>query len=1295
VNVIKKILKYGGIGTSVLLLFLIILTGISQTRWFKNQVLQYVVKTANENLQGQISAEVLEGNLFNHLDISNIYLLSENDTIVFLPKLSVDFSLINLFRKRIIADSILFSSPRLYVKQLQEGGWNINGLFKGHNSADETIIKKEHEQFGYKINLKHVALRNAEIHISSPNSPLPEYFHDLNAEFSGYFGSELQELHLIDLNFSVDKPEFYLEKISFNLQRKGQLISLQNVILQTRRNELTAEGHYQKSSGSAALQTEPLEFKEFEIFLPEINLPGNPTIILNTSLYDDSVNAEINFTSKDHSVHLNGWFTGLQEILKYNSYAQVRYGLEVEFNEIRLTEWLNAFSPDITLNGLLHLQGKGLNAKDAMVKLKADFVNSQYLHHRISKLTVDTDYLGGNLNGKVDLLTDFGELKMAMDLWDILSQQKYLLDINASGLNLEGLIPQAKKQSNFNFEITARGEGFNFSHLNSDINLRALSSSFDGFRIDSLKANAKITGSDIHIQELYLASASLKVLLNGQLSPVAENNFQLNLTSGNIADLSTLISIDSLQGSGSLSAHVQGKLDSLISEGQLFLTNINYQGNSLESLDAELVFRGNIHRFSGFMNMSMNHVNTPAITMDQVTVKSDFNRDSAEIALDIITQPDLEANLVSRVKVDSVVTVAIPFVSLRFRNQQWNGGTPQMKIIYTDKTWQIDNFVLNSSTGKSATQKIQANGIIRKKGREDFHLSVEGLDLKDWGYSIRLPVDLSGVMNLNTIIKGTAGSPIIKSTVSLDSGSINQIHLHGFRGSANYQNRQLSLDFSALPTKKDSLILEGFLPLNLSLAELPDTLIPLESPLNINLKTNGFPLSIFDFFKGKKQRLNGNFECKLAISGTPSQPLPKGTFKIGNAFYIDPNYGIDIQNIEAVISLSPQVIVLERFRAERDKGKVTAFGKIDINRDEQKFSLQNLQLDLQVNQFYLSRHKNQEIQLDGNLNLRGNLKNLKFIGDITIPRASIYLPAFLNMGIYQSNGSNEGLPLLVQEQERLQMKNDSLTIDMQHIRAPKSLLDTLNIFKNLNGTLRIHTTRNTWLKQPNTAVELSYDLVILKKEEKPEITGKVEILRGYYNLLGRRFNLKDSYVYFEDGRELIPRLDIQVEYTFRTSDRQKKTLKIYVRGNTDQPIILFSLDDKEIEESVAFSYIIYGRSPEELSAGEQSDLNSTTNIMASYLSNQLGSTVGNMIGVDELEINSEDNWQSASVRVGKYLSPDLYVSYEQRFGEDREGDIIKKLVTLEYEISRNILLQLVGGNDSYTGFDFIFKFDRE
>jgi translocation and assembly module TamB len=1293
--IIKKILKYSAIGTGILLFLIILLAGLSQTRWFKNQLLKYTVNSVNEKLKGQLSVGTLKGNLFNHLDFSNICLISENDTVLFLPKLSIDYSLLNLLRRQIRADSILLNSPQLLVRQHQDNSWNITRLFKDDSTVDETSTTQEKGHFGYTINLKHVALRNAQIHVLSSNSPLPEYFRDLNMEFSGYYGPKLQELNLIDLNFSTGKPEFYLDKFSFSFQRKAQLVSLRNMILKTRKNVISGEGDYQKSSGSAIMQTEPLDFKEFEVFLPDLNLRGNPSVTLNTSLFDDSISAKIDFIVKEHAIGLSGWLSGLRGSSKNDSHAGLRYALDIEFNRIRLAEWVNVSYPEITLNGLIHLQGKGITAKDAKVKMHADLSDGLYNGHRISHLTADAEYLAGNLNSRVNLLTDFGRIELSAKLTDILSQQKYVLNMDASGLNLAEFVSETALNSDLNFHLSARGEGLNIGSLYSHVNLRVKHSIFSGFPIDSLLADGYLTGQDVHINELLLAGDPLQLRMAGKLSKVSENNFEFDLTSRNLASLTAFIGIDSLQGSGSFSAHVRGQIDSLSGEGHLNLTKVAYHGNELESLASEMRLAGNYHRFSGFVNMNMAGLNTPAITMDQVTVKSDFTQDTAGIALDIIAQPDLEAHLISHIKLDSFLTVTVPLVSLQFRNQKWSGGTPQMKIIHSGNTWQIDNFRLNSQNGKSGVQEIQAKGIIRNQGPEKFHLTLEGLDLQDWSRSFRLPVDLSGVMNLNAIIEGTADSPVINSTISLDSGSVNQIILYGFHGSANYQERQMSFNFSAFPTRTDSLTLEGFIPFNLSLAELPDTLIPMEAPLNIRLNSNSFPLSIFDFFSGKKQQLNGNFQGNLVVTGTPLQPYPEGSFMIGDAFYVNPNYGVDIKNIELGISLSPGEIVLEKFLAKRDNGTLSASGKIDFMRSAQKFSLQNLQLNLQASQFYLSRNKNQEIQLDGNIGLGGDLKNLQYNGNTTIPRASIYLPAFLNTSINQSVDSNERLPLLIQAQQKLHWKNDSLWTNPQQARQPKGLLDTLNIFKNLSGTLKIHATRNTWLKQSNMAVELSYDLEISKKEEEPEIFGKVEILRGYYNLLGRRFNLKDSYVYFEGGKELNPRLDIPVEYTFRTSNREKRTLKIYIRGNTKEPIISFYLNEKEIEESDAFSYVIYGRSPAELSAGEQSDLNSTTNIMASYLSGQLGSAVGNMIGVDELEINSEDNWQSASVRVGKYLSTDLYVSYEQRFGEDREGDIIKKLVTLEYEISRNILVQLVGGNDSYTGFDFIFKYDRE
>jgi translocation and assembly module TamB len=255
-------------------------------------------------------------------------------------------------------------------------------------------------------------------------------------------------------------------------------------------------------------------------------------------------------------------------------------------------------------------------------------------------------------------------------------------------------------------------------------------------------------------------------------------------------------------------------------------------------------------------------------------------------------------------------------------------------------------------------------------------------------------------------------------------------------------------------------------------------------------------------------------------------------------------------------------------------------------------------------------------------------------------------------------------------------------------------IDSLKYLKDLKVGVKINALRNTWIKSQNMAIEIRYDLEIKKEGKEPEIFGKLEIVRGTINVLGRRFDFKESYVYFDGGSYLNPRLDIRIGYTFRASDKEKRTLEIQVSDRVESPQLFFTLDGAIIEKSEAMSYLIFARSSSELSAGEQSDLNSTTNLVASYLSNRMSSKVGSKIGVDVLEVNSEDNWQSANVTVGKYISSDLYVSYAQQFGEDTEGDIVKQMITLEYELTRNILLQLVEGSSKYSGFDVIFKFTR-
>jgi len=62
--------------------------------------------------------------------------------------------------------------------------------------------------------------------------------------------------------------------------------------------------------------------------------------------------------------------------------------------------------------------------------------------------------------------------------------------------------------------------------------------------------------------------------------------------------------------------------------------------------------------------------------------------------------------------------------------------------------------------------------------------------------------------------------------------------------------------------------------------------------------------------------------------------------------------------------------------------------------------------------------------------------------------------------------------------------------------------------------------------------------------------------------------------------------------------------------------------------------------------------------------------------------------------VGKYLTNELFISYQREFGDTNDRDVAPELVTIEYEITRNIYLQLIEGDSRARGADMIFKVEK-
>ena len=103
---------------------------------------------------------------------------------------------------------------------------------------------------------------------------------------------------------------------------------------------------------------------------------------------------------------------------------------------------------------------------------------------------------------------------------------------------------------------------------------------------------------------------------------------------------------------------------------------------------------------------------------------------------------------------------------------------------------------------------------------------------------------------------------------------------------------------------------------------------------------------------------------------------------------------------------------------------------------------------------------------------------------------------------------------------------------------------------------------------------------------------------------------------------------------------------VKVRGNLQKPVLsLFS--EPPMSQSEQLSWLVLGRPLEgNTSDSEESALNKAVLMLGLSGGEALGEQLGKKIGVDEVRVDSDGgDATSASLLVGKYLTPKLFVSY--------------------------------------------------
>jgi translocation and assembly module TamB len=192
--------------------------------------------------------------------------------------------------------------------------------------------------------------------------------------------------------------------------------------------------------------------------------------------------------------------------------------------------------------------------------------------------------------------------------------------------------------------------------------------------------------------------------------------------------------------------------------------------------------------------------------------------------------------------------------------------------------------------------------------------------------------------------------------------------------------------------------------------------------------------------------------------------------------------------------------------------------------------------------------------------------------------------------------------------------------------------------------------------------------------------GAIRVVEGEYKAFGQYVRITRGVLSYARTPINEPTLDLVGEREIKGEDI---VVRINVRGTLSNPFVTLS-SEPPMPENQALSYLIMGRSLDTLQSGEAASVDRAAQSLAISGGGLLLGGIGTRLGLDEVAVEQDE--EDASVVIGKYLSPKLFVSYGISIVE------AINTVKLRYSINERWSLKAEAGLEQSA--DVEFKIER-
>ena len=599
--------------------------------------------------------------------------------------------------------------------------------------------------------------------------------------------------------------------------------------------------------------------------------------------------------------------------------------------------------------------------------------------------------------------------------------------------------------------------------------------------------------------------------------------------------------------------------------------------------------------------------------------------------------------------------------------------------------------------------RVAVDGRLPATGPIDLRVGVTNFQVADALGIVQSDVPFRGFVSLDARLTGTQAAPLLRAEAAMTKAEYRGTAVPDLSASADYADQRLGAH--AVATIAYGLVVDttrgrrrylglfgprrlridtaqvaagprpildatANLPVNLALqgpngGAVTTPRLADAAPVVADVRLDSLPLNLAERFSDVVSDVRGAANGTVAVRGTVKKPDVTGDVTVRGAQLRLVSAGALLQDVAGVVHLRGDTLRIDSVGARAGNGRVRLAGGVGIATPT------NPTLDLTITADGARVLDNERGRVNANAQIAvyGPLSRIFVSGGARILGGTLYVPAAATT---QTLSANDPAVFAVIDTTRLGATRGVI------VPAQSAALDSLRT------DLYLGIDRDTWVRQGTAAnVEIYSDGDLRVRVDNTRqaivIDGVVDVERGEYEFLSKRFQIRRGSATFVGTQELDPNVQVTAAYEVAQVGRSPLEIRIQIGGTLLMPKVALESDAQPpIPQTDLLSYLAFGNPTGSLpviggsslttSAATGSPIGAAAAVVQqrligtvvgigvkqaqAELGRSLGADVLNITPAGELAPEQSNNsglrtfLTGTQIEFGKYLNRNLYVGLQ-------------------------------------------------